>query len=87
MISKRLTVNCPIGLQVDPAGILCERAVEFTSKITVEYEGGTANAKSILSILGAVIKNGDQITLICEGSDEEEAMIAIAEVLEKKLAV
>lgn len=80
-------VNCPIGLQVEPAGILCERAVQFKSKITVEYEGGTANAKSILSILGAVIKHGDQITLICEGPDEEEAMQDIAEVLEKKLAV
>lgn len=80
-------VNCPIGLQVEPAGILCERAVEFQSKITVEYEGGTANAKSILSILGAVIKHGDQITLVCEGPDEEEAMQLIAEVLEKKLAV
>lgn len=87
MISKRLMVNCPIGLQVEPAGILCERAVEFQSKITVEYEGGTANAKSILSILGAVIKHGDQITLVCEGPDEEEAMRVIAEVLEKKLAV
>lgn len=87
MISKRLMVNCPIGLQVEPAGILCERAVEFQSKITVEYEGGTANAKSILSILGAVIKHGDQITLVCEGPDEEEAMQLIAEVLEKKLAV
>lgn len=87
MISKRLMVNCPIGLQVEPAGILCERAVQFKSKITVEYEGGTANAKSILSILGAVIKHGDQITLICEGPDEEEAMQDIAEVLEKKLAV
>ena len=87
MIRKRLMVNCPIGLQVEPAGILCERAVQFKSKITVEYEGGTANAKSILSILGAVIKHGDQITLICEGPDEEEAMQDIAEVLEKKLAV
>lgn len=87
MISKKLMVNCPIGLQVEPAGILCERAVEFQSKITVEYEGGTANAKSILSILGAVIKHGDQITLVCEGPDEEEAMQVIAEVLEKKLAV
>ncbi len=87
MTKKKLMVNCPIGLQVEPAGILCERAVDFQSKITVEYEGGTANAKSILSILGAVIKHGDQITLVCEGPDEEEAMQTIAEVLEKKLAV
>jgi phosphocarrier protein HPr len=87
MISKKLIVNCPIGLQVEPAGRLCEQAVEFQSKITVEYEGGTANAKSILSILGAVIKHGDQINLVCEGPDEEEAMRVIAEVLERKLAV
>ena len=27
----------------------------------------TANAKSVLSVLGACVKSGDEITFICEG--------------------
>lgn len=33
-----------------------------------------ANAKSVLSVLGACIKSGDEITIICEGEDEETAL-------------
>ncbi len=33
-----------------------------------------ANAKSVLSVLGACIKSGDEIELICNGEDESEAL-------------
>ena len=42
----------------------------------------TANAKSVLSVLGACVKSGDEITFICEGPDEEQAlrdMVALVE--------
>ncbi len=86
MVSKKITVNCPIGLQVQPAGIICKAAVEFKSKITFDYYGGNANAKSMLNILGACIKDKDEIDLICDGEDEEEALEAIAKLLEEGLA-
>ena len=40
------------------------------------------NAKSVLSVLGACIKKGDEIELTCEGEDEEEAMRAMVEAIE-----
>jgi phosphocarrier protein len=51
--------------------------MKFQSRITFEYDGNTANAKSVLSVLGACIKCGDEITLICEGEDEEQALEAL----------
>jgi phosphocarrier protein len=51
--------------------------MKFQSRITFEYDGNTANAKSVLSVLGACIKCGDEITLICEGDDEEQALEAL----------
>ena len=55
-------------------------------KITIEKTTRTgeltANAKSVLSILGACIKSGDEITIVCDGEDEEKAldeMIAIVQ--------
>ena len=33
-----------------------------------------ANAKSVLSVLGACVKCGDEIEIMCEGADEQEAL-------------
>ena len=86
MVSKKVIINCPIGLQVQPAGAICKAAVEFKSKISFDYYGGNANAKSMLNILGACIKDKDEIDLICDGEDEEEALETIAKLLEEGLA-
>lgn len=59
--------------------------MKFKSKITFEYRGNTANAKSVLSVLGACIKSGDEITLICEGEDEREALQSLIAYIESGL--
>lgn len=52
--------------------------MKYTSSITFHYgASGTANAKSVLSVLGACIKSGDEIEIVCEGEDEEEALKGI----------
>lgn len=62
-----------------PAGILCNEAIKYSSAITFTFEGGTANAKSVLSVLGACVKCGDEIELVCEGADEQEALKALTD--------
>ena len=59
--------------------------MQYKSKITFDYSGNTANAKSVLSVLGACIKCGDEITLICEGEDEEKALDALSKYIESGL--
>ena len=59
--------------------------MKYKSKITFEYRGNTANAKSVLSVLGACIKSGDEITLICEGEDEREALQSLIAYIESGL--
>ncbi|MGO5541032.1 HPr family phosphocarrier protein [Blautia sp. HCP3S3_H10_1] len=74
MVSEKVRVNNPSGLHLRPAGILCKEAMKYKSLITFQYGGGTANAKSVLSVLGACVKCGDEIIIFCEGDDEEEAL-------------
>ena len=71
MVNKKVTVKNPTGLHLRPAGILCNEAMKYQSQITFVYEGGMANAKSVL---GACVKCGDEIELTCEGIDEQEAL-------------
>ena len=77
MVSQKVTIKNPTGLHLRPAGILCKEAVKYDSLITFNFKGGTANAKSVLSVLGACIKSGDSIEFVCEGEDEEEALEAV----------
>lgn len=85
MVSKKVTIKNPTGLHLRPAGELCKTAMQFKSKITFIFEGGTSNAKSVLSVLGACVKSGDEIELICEGEDEEEALNKMVNVIEAGL--
>ena len=84
MVSKKVTIKNPTGLHLRPAGELCKTA-QFKAKITFSFEGGTSNAKSVLSVLGACVKSGDEIELICEGEDEEEALKKMVEAIEAGL--
>lgn len=81
MVSQKIIINNPSGLHLRPAGILCSEAIKYDSVITFASEGGTANAKSVLSVLGACVKCGDEIELVCEGADEEEAMKALTDAI------
>lgn len=77
MVSQKVLISNPTGLHLRPAGNLCKEAMKFKSLITFAFQGGVANAKSVLSVLGACVKSGDEIKLICEGADEEEALQAL----------
>ena len=74
MVTQTVRIVNPTGLHVRPAGNLCREAMKFKSKITFDYSGNIANAKSVLSVLGAGVNAEDQITLICDGDDEVEAL-------------
>ena len=85
MVSQKVTIKNPTGLHLRPAGILCKEAVKYNSLITFNFKGGTANAKSVLSVLGACIKSGDTIEFVCDGDDEEQALQAVVAAVESGL--
>ena len=75
MLEKEFEIKNPTGLHLRPAGMLCDVAQKYDSHIYFTYHGNNeANAKSVLSILGACIQYGDVIRLTVEGEDEVAAM-------------
>ncbi len=85
MVSQKVVIKNPTGLHLRPAGVLCTVAMEFKSHITFQHKNITSNAKSVLSVLGACVKSGDELEFFCEGEDEEEAMKAIVAAIEDGL--
>lgn len=41
-----------------------------------------SECQSVLSVLGACVKSGDEITLVCEGEDEQAAIDALVALIE-----
>ena len=83
MVRQKVRITNPSGLHLRPAGLFYEKALSYTSRITFRYRGGNeGNAKSVLSILGACIRSGDEIELICDGEDEVEALSGIIRTIE-----
>ena len=85
MVSQKVTITNPTGLHLRPAGILCKTAMQFRSAVTFTFGNTTANAKNVLSVLGAWVKSGDAIEFHCEGADETEALAAMVEAVESGL--
>ena len=85
MISKNLTVVNPSGLHLRPAGVLSQTAMKFKSDITIIWGEKKIVAKSVLNVMAAGIKCGTEITLVCDGEDEEEAMKTISQAIESGL--
>ena len=85
MISKNLTVVNPSGLHLRPAGVLSQTAMKFKSDITIVSGEKKIVAKSVLNVMAAGIKCGTEITLICDGEDEEEAMKTVSQAIDSGL--
>ena len=85
MVSQKVIIKNPTGLHLRPAGTLCKEALRFPCSVKFQFGNTVANAKSVLSVLGACVKSGDEITLICEGTDEEKALAEMVAPIESGL--
>jgi len=82
MITKEVVINNQVGLHARPATFFIQKANEFKSSIWVEKEDRRVNAKSLLGVLSLGIVKGTTVTLIADGTDEEEAISTLSELID-----
>ena len=87
MVSKTIIIKNVEGLHARPATEIAKSATQYTSTIELDVKGNKYNAKSVLNIMSAGIKNSTEITVICDGVDEEKALAGIVETFEKNSLV
>ncbi len=81
MCSKEVIINNEIGLRARPATFFIQKANEFKCSIQVEREERCVNAKSLLGVLSLGIVKGTKVTIIADGVDEDEALVALTELV------
>ena len=81
MVSKDVTVKNQVGLHARPATFFIQKANEYKASVWVEKNERKVNAKSLLGVLSLGITKGTEIKLIADGSDEEEAVDGLIELI------
>ncbi|HEX3037683.1 MAG TPA: HPr family phosphocarrier protein [Oscillospiraceae bacterium] len=86
MCVKEVMVQNQVGLHARPATFFIQKANEFKSSIWVEKEERRVNAKSLLGVLSLGIVGGTAIRIIADGTDENEAVDSLVELVESGFA-
>jgi phosphocarrier protein len=79
MVSKTTTITNAEGLHMRPAGVVAKEMGKFVCDVTIVFGDKRINAKSLINIISACIKQGAEITFECDGEDEEAALAKIEE--------
>ena len=81
MSEKEVIVSNVSKKHKNPIAELVQVACQFDSNIILESENRKINAKSIMGIMAFNPSKGMKVNIITEGSDEEEARIAMEKFL------
>lgn len=82
MMTQEVTITNSVGLHARPATFFIQKANSYKSSIWVEKDDRSVNAKSLLGVLSLGIVSGMTINLVADGSDEEEALKGLKELIE-----
>ena len=77
-VEKVVVIN-ENGLHIRPAAMISQCASKFQSKIELEANGQTVDARFIMDVLLLAATKGTAVTITAEGSDHEDAAAAVAE--------
>ena len=79
-----VTVIDPVGLHARPATVAVNAASKFKSEVKVAYKGRSVNMKSIMGVMSLGIPTQSEITVSCEGEDEDVAVKITDDVLREQ---
>ena len=73
MIEKKIVIRLQHGLQARIATEFVRKVSSFSSEIDIIKNGRKVVGKSIMGVMALAIREGEEVILIANGSDEQEA--------------
>jgi phosphotransferase system HPr (HPr) family protein len=80
-VATRVRLPETVALHARPAGMFVREAARAAADIRVEANGRSANAKSILDVLGLGATGGTELVISASGADAAEALERLAELV------
>ena len=89
MVSLNVKIINPSGLHLRTATFLSNSVLKYDATLQFEYEKndikGIVNLKSILNIVAAGIRQGQELTITSQGKEEKEALAAAVAAIQSGL--
>ena len=83
----KYVITDEVGLHARPAGLLAKKAKEFESVCTIEKGGKSVNITKLMALMGLGVKQGDTVTVTCEGADDTKLMAIMGMGVKKDMEV
>ena len=81
----KYVITDELGLHARPAGQLVKAASGFKCDVKVTVNDNTVDAKRIMGVMRLAAKKGNEMTITCDGADEETAAAALETFLKENL--
>jgi len=81
-MKKEIVIQNTTGIHAALAAKLVQVASEFRADVRLEYADKVVDAKSVLSLISLAVPSGENVVVIADGDDAEEAILEIEKVLE-----
>lgn len=85
MVSARVKIVNPQGMHMRPAQLFVNTVGQYKSEVTLLFDGKRINAKSIMHLIAACIRQGSEVEVQCCGEQEEEALQAAVDLIRSGL--
>ena len=84
MSKKEIVIADVVDKYDNPIAELVQVACQFSSSLYLVRGNHRINAKSIMGMMSLNISDGEAVTVVTDGKDEQEAASAIEEYLSKQ---
>ena len=75
-----------LGIHARPAGLLAKKAKSYAdTAVTITANGKTVNLGQLMKLMALGVKQGTEVTITCDGANEEEAAAGLKAFLEENL--
>lgn len=80
------TIKDELGIHARPAGMLSKKAKSYAdTAVTISANGKTVNLGQLMKLMALGVKQGTEVTITCDGANEEEAAAGLKAFLEENL--
>lgn len=81
MTKKDIKIQLASGLEARPVAMLVQVASQYEASVYIDTDTKHVNAKSIMGMMSLGLDTGDELTVVADGADEEEAVEGVAKYL------
>lgn len=81
MIQKDIQIKLSSGLEARPIAVLVQVASQYESTVYLQIDNKKVNAKSIMGMMSLGLNSGEQVTVLVDGADEQDALANIEKYL------